>query len=392
MARLGCATFVLAVTVLSAPLASGFELKHTGDGKTVKWGVPSVAFVVDPGVEAAVPGGGAAVAAAVGAWSGVGGAPTLTSSVGPGGARPGYDGQNSVIFMPHGFAPAGHALAVTLSSIDEQSGELLDTDIVFNGRHPFAVLAAGASDPDATPMPTDGAGEDGDAHGSFDLQHVAAHEVGHAMGLADVHDDQGALMYAMTAPGSADGRVPSSDDEAGVAQLYAGAFPSAPQGSGCGQGAVAGAHARAGQAWLAFVAFAVAGTWAGSLRHRGMRRPVASAVLAMGALLLAAPDVPAAPAPSAVAMQPTPPAIASVRVVAATTREVGGVLQTRVELSPLACSAACPEHPRALVWGGTRGGVIQKVDGAPVPRVGDTLDVTYAPGLDPVVVVRVRPS
>jgi hypothetical protein len=388
MARLGCATLVLAASVLVAPLASAFELKHTGDGKTVKWGVPNVAFVIDPTVDAAVPGGSAAVSAAVGAWSGVGGAPALTSSVGPGGARVAFDGQNSVVYMPHGFAPAGHALAVTVSTIDDDSGDLLDTDIVFNGVHPFAVLAAGTTDPDAAPMPTDGAGGDGDDHGSFDLQHVAAHEVGHAMGLADVHDDQGALMYAMTAPGSADDRAPSSDDEAGIEQLYAGAFPSAPQSSGCGQGTVAGAHAHTGQAWLAFAAVALAGSWAGSRRRRGLAVPFASAALALGALILAAPDAPAA------GSAPSPTTAATARVVAVTTGEASGVLQTWLDLQPLSRSsiAACPEHARALVWGGTRGGVTQKVDGAPVPRVGDTLDVTCAPGLDPVIVVRVRPS
>jgi hypothetical protein len=44
------------------------------------------------------------------------------------------------------------------------------------------------------------------------------------------------------------------------------------------------------------------------------------------------------------------------------------------------------------VWGGTRGGITQKIDGANVPRVGDTLDVTSVPGHAPVVVVRARAS
>lgn len=343
------------------------------------WGDSSVSFVIDPSVEAAVPGGSAAVASAVSAWSGVGGAPALSSSVGPGDAVPQFDRQNSVIYMRHGSSLAGHALAVTVSTIEDDNGELLDTDIVINGQHPFAVLAAGTVDPGATPMSTDGASEGGDGSGSFDLQHVVAHEVGHAMGLADVHDDQAALMYAMSAPGSAANRAPTSDDEAGVEQLYAGGFPAASSQGGCGQATIAGAHAHAGPVWLGFVALAAAATWVGSRKGRRLVLPA----LASGALLLAGAEAPPASGE---------PAPATARVVAVSTQEVSGVLQTQVDLVPVSCAASCPAHARALVWGGTRGGITQKVDGAPIPRVGDTLDVTYTPGLDPVAVVHARAS
>jgi hypothetical protein len=279
--ELSCAAVVAAMVVLASPSASAYDLKHAPGGQNVRWGNASVAFVIDPSVDAAVPGGSAAVAAALRAWSGVGGAPALSSRVGPGGAEPKYDGQNSIIYMPGGYAPAGNALAITISTIDDSTGELLDTDIVFNGAHPFAVLPAGASNPDAVPMATDGASEGGSAPGSFDLLHVAAHEVGHAVGLGDVLDDEDALMYGMTAPDSAANRTPSSDDEAGVRTLYAGADFGSPRSAGCASSTVAGVHARAGDAWLVFAALTL--VLAAPRARRPCRRRESAAVPRAGA-------------------------------------------------------------------------------------------------------------
>lgn len=131
----------LALT-LTARDAAAFELKHTPTGQTLEWPSAQVAFVIDPSVEAAVRGGAVAVANAVAAWSGVAGAPTLVTSAGPGGAKVAVDGQNSILLMPEGNAPAGDALAVTVLSYDDATGALVDADIVMNGIHAFAVLAA----------------------------------------------------------------------------------------------------------------------------------------------------------------------------------------------------------------------------------------------------------
>ena len=126
----GCA----AVTTLAAPSARAFEVKHTSSGEVVKWSVAQESFVVDPSVAAAVPGGDGAVQAAVAAWSGQQGAPTLTTSAGTGGGKVAVDGQNTIVYAPHGFAPAGNALAVTVLSYDEISGDIVDADIVIKDR------------------------------------------------------------------------------------------------------------------------------------------------------------------------------------------------------------------------------------------------------------------
>lgn len=195
-------SLVVLAVLLSSRSAGAFQLKQAAHGQTVHWGGPTMTFVVDPSVEAAVPGGAAAVASALAAWSGVSGAPTLVVTAGPGGGKAAVDGVNTVLLAPEGFAPAGAALAVTLVTFDDETGEILDADIVVNGAYAFAVLAAGARSEGATPMPVEGATSIVATAGTFDLFHVLAHETGHALGLGDTGDDN-AVMYAYTTPGDA---------------------------------------------------------------------------------------------------------------------------------------------------------------------------------------------
>lgn len=233
---LGLALAVL----LSVRDARAFELKHTPSGQLVQWREAQVAFVVDPSVEAAVPGGAAAIVSAVAAWSGVSGAPELVASVGPGGGKVAVDGQNTILLAPDGYEPAGGALAVTVLSFDDTTGAIVDADIVVNGIHAFAVLAAQAKAAQASPVSNEGAGSSTPGL-VFDLQHVAAHEVGHSLGLGDVDADD-ALMYAYTLPGDASSRAPLGDDTEGLASLYS----SSAISSGCGQASAAGERHRPG--------------------------------------------------------------------------------------------------------------------------------------------------
>ena len=235
---------VLAVLLVSRS-AGAFELKHAANGQTAHWGGPTMTFVVDPSIEAAVPGGAAAVEEALMAWSGLSGAPQLVWTTGPGGGKAAVDGVNTVLFAPDGFGPAGAALAVTVLTFDEDTGEILDADIVVNGVYAFAVLAADARSTGETAISMEGATTLAATAGTFDLFHVVAHETGHSLGLGDVASGD-AVMYAYTTPGDAAYRAPVGDDEAGLEAIYG-----APR-TGCSSASVAGAPAAPGaSAWVA---------------------------------------------------------------------------------------------------------------------------------------------
>jgi hypothetical protein len=189
----------------------------------VRWESPQVPFVVDSSLDAAAPHGVEAALDAIGAWSGVGSGPDLGSRVGRGATRPAADGQNTILYMPDGYPPAGDALAVTISTVDVSTGELLDADIVINGRYAFAVLAQDARPaPGTEPIATEGQSLGTAVSGPFDLRHVVGHEIGHALGLADVYNDPHAVMYAYTSAGDSSRRTPTPDDVAGLDSLYRG--------------------------------------------------------------------------------------------------------------------------------------------------------------------------
>lgn len=367
-----------AIVSLAPRSAQAFELKHTSHGQPVKWSGGPVSFVIDPSVGATVSGGGDAADHAVGAWSGAEGAPVLSTSAGAGGGKPAVDGQNTILYAPEGFAPAGEALAVTVLSYDDLSGDIVDADIVINGEQAFAVLPDGAQPPQGmSAVSTEGGGESGE-HGRghatpFDLQHVVTHEVGHALGLGDAPDVASAVMYSYSMPGDASGRAPGSDDLDGLHALYAGSSSSPSTRAGCGQSSVAGGRVRGADGWGAIALVLGAGAWL------AMRRRAARRLLPVGAALLALAADPTT-ARSATLVSATMPDARAV-VVMATTRDVGGVFQTTLELAPKACRAGtCPARAEAHVWGGTLDGITQQVGEYPAPRPGDEVDVVFDRG------------
>jgi MYXO-CTERM domain-containing protein len=358
----------LLAAALAPRSAMAFEVKHTPGGMPVKWTSTSVSYVVDPTVEATVPGGAGAIAAAAAAWSGTGGAPTLSTTVGPGGGIVAADGQNTILLAPAGFAPAGNALATTVLSYEDSTGAIVDADIVVNGEHAFAVLASGARAADGVkPVSNEGSSSDDGDGPRFDLDHVAAHELGHSLGLSDVRDQPGEVMYAFSRPGDASYRGPAPDDVDGLAEIYGG---SQPAHAGC-SASVAGGPSRPEDAWAA-LALALAGAWAVSRRRARALAPVWP-VCAMIAVLAGSAD-PARSAPGVV------PAAADAMgtVAAASTRNVGGLLQTTLDVVPTSCrGGSCPATARVLAWGGTLGGITQQVGEDAVPRVGDRVALAF---------------
>jgi Matrixin len=364
LSRAAAVVYVTALGLTATSRADAFDLKHTQSGLDVRWAVPQVSFVVDPELSAAVDGAADAVADAAQSWSGAAGAPTLSVATGPVASAPAVDGTNSILFL-HSYGAANGALAITIVSVDESTGYIVDTDIVINADHAFAVLPAGARASSTSPLvSTEGSSSVVNTQ-VFDLTHVTAHEIGHALGLADESANVAALMYPYTRAGDASVRTPGSDDLSGIDEDYAGADLASGSAQGCGGGASVAGRRAAGSSLPAVSFVAAAAAWL-ALRRR---RAVAPCALALVAVLAGSGQARSAP---------LSPVDATARVTSATTRISNGVFQTTLDLVPRSCHLpVCPDHAFAQVWGGTMNGITQRVGASAVPSVNDEVDVAY---------------
>ena len=129
------------------------------------------------------------------------------------------DNENAVSWREQAWDDSGFALAIT-SSIFQVGGSLTDTDIKFNGaNHQWAAFDnnPGGRDP------------------RTDIESVATHETGHALGL-DHTNVRGSTMLPSSGPGDISPRSLGQDDIAGACDLYpsGGNVPDAPDDPGPG--------------------------------------------------------------------------------------------------------------------------------------------------------------
>ncbi len=354
---LGVTTFAL----LTAATLRGeaFQIKHTKEGELVRWQSPRVTMTIDPSIDD-LSGGIAAVQDAVARWGGRRGAPKLTLEHATSPGTPGYDQRNTYMYRKEGFAPAGQALAVTIVSFDDRTGEVLDADVVVNGAYRFAKVSDKAStSKDAV-----------DAHDAapgdvYDIARVLAHETGHALGLGDEPAHADAVMYPYVSPHATSRVAPASDDLSGLNVLYDAPFSSTA--SGCsvfGVGRATGCH------WIAIVCAAL-----GLMRVVRRRRTVAVSAVALVVAFL--------PYRSADAEWVSPeerlmgrPVDARTVVTDAQTVVDGGLFRTNLVLHTEHCrNSRCPSEMRATVWGGSMGHIRQEIGGVVTPQTGDAVDV-----------------
>ena len=180
--------------------AFAYKVKKTKSGKIIKWNTNTVTYYVNP--SGGPPGSIAAIQAAMKTWTDIpassfcfvyGG--TTTSA----GRNP-NDGINIICFRK---MRTKARVARNYVQWNKESGELYDSDIVFNTAHKLSA---------ADKCPED----------NYDIQSVLTHELGHALILNELckqtHNEK--TMYWKENKGDTKKRTLDQDDIDGISYLY----------------------------------------------------------------------------------------------------------------------------------------------------------------------------
>ncbi|MEC7524626.1 MAG: matrixin family metalloprotease [Myxococcota bacterium] len=334
---LACA--LLAALALPSP-ASAYVVKRTSGGKRVRWSADRVGVHLHRSVTRDLDAARAHEAARIAAeaWSEAGG-PRLevVPGMGDGPYRAGAPGTEVRLLSEWPHAP--RLLAVTVTSYDDTSGQILDADILLNGdEHELAFL--------------DGDDDEGE---HFDLGALLSHEAGHVLGLGETDADPMATMWPRIGRGDTHQRSIAEDDAAGIGEAYRDAVLG--PASGCSGNRVSARTERGLLPWLlAALAIGFLGwlSWRrrneeGARRRGGARGAPASAAGLMfgGAVFLL--SVPGA-GPSGAS---EPVAVRAARAYAALSRPV-------VEREAMLAAAADDEEPEV------RRAAVRAIANAPV--------------------------
>jgi len=207
---------LMVATALSQPAGAYLRIgDQVGEPRMVWKRLPVTYFVTDRGVPGVSPLQlQSAIDRSFRVWNDL---PTASTPFRFGGftsAAPGYeDGLTTLGFLDR--PEFAGVLGATAHVIDVQTGEIIESDILFNAAYPWSVA-------------------DGGETGKFDVESVAVHEIGHLLGLGhsglgEVEARTGsikavaaeAVMFPLAFdPGTIDGRRLKADDVAGISGLY----------------------------------------------------------------------------------------------------------------------------------------------------------------------------
>ncbi len=176
--------------------AGAYSIQYAGS-KPVKWNASSSSFQVNT---ANMPGGALdSIKEAMNTWSQAG----ASFSVSYAGSSSSHDFGNldGTNLIDHGKLDSNDTVAYCYYWYDTKTGYLKDTDIRLNSALSWATSGDG---------------------GSYDVQNVVTHELGHSLTLLDLYDqgDAEKTMYGITSKGETKKRTLDDDDKNGIRTLY----------------------------------------------------------------------------------------------------------------------------------------------------------------------------
>jgi len=193
-------------------------LKKGSDGESVRWHARKSKIYFDASLDHVGHHAREAVQLGFGTWIGSGAKLPGLDFDSTQGARFGQtpNGKSEVMYGPITLAGHENDLALTVTFSDPKTGEVVESDMIFNSKHPFGVLPYS---PAAAPQATNAPGTTS-CEQRYDLQSVATHEAGHFFGLGEDFDAKPATMYYTTGRCETNKRVLQNSDESTMNALY----------------------------------------------------------------------------------------------------------------------------------------------------------------------------
>jgi hypothetical protein len=264
---------IVAVAGLSQPaVAFAYGISTSQSGHHLRWDVDTVAFRMDPELEAVLPQGQilAATNMAFDAWRGLPRVPDLMLRPGTP-VSPGHHdgGPTNGLYLIRDWQGKPDQLAVTVVTYSGDTGRVLDADILVNANAAYGLL--NESSPDTQ---------------HYDIGAILTHEAGHSLGLDESRFHPEATMWPSVNLGDTHQRSISDDDEEGVIANYASEMPLPV--AGCGNASVTGRPAQRAHVLFFALAALAAGLWLSRRSLRGLPRPTLAFGLA--GLVLVAPS------------------------------------------------------------------------------------------------------
>ena len=193
-------------------------LKKGSDGESVRWHSPKSKIYFGASLDKAGKHAREAVQLGFGTWIASGAKLPNLDFDSTTGAQFGQvpNGKSEVMYGPIKLAGHENDLALTVTFSDPKTGEVVESDMIFNSKHPYGILPY-------APMSTTQSASVGNASGcdqKYDLQSVATHEAGHFFGLGEDFDAKPAAMYYTTGRCETNKRVLQNSDESTMNVLY----------------------------------------------------------------------------------------------------------------------------------------------------------------------------
>jgi hypothetical protein len=264
---------------ISSDVRSGSPgYKQSPSGHELHWEKKAITVYLDNSLDKLGPGARDGVMQAFGQWvASDTRLPDLTFDSGATSATPRQDGKSTVSYGRISAPGHEHDVAITVSYSKDESGEIIEADIILNSLYPMAVLTAKpatqtatANDPDkdhdrhhgsgsgntAANSPSDGE-ESMDCRNRYDVQNVTTHEAGHFFGLGEDPVEHRAAMFLSIDQCETHKRVLAATDVGAVTTLYAKSADPEEATAGPRACSFGGAPPSAGAFWVSSGIFAL---------------------------------------------------------------------------------------------------------------------------------------